>query len=537
MTAVHNSPTSSSAAAPTPAAFDQLRESYEALPYRSQPIAVSHPESLAVVATLFGMSPPPVRDCRVLELGCANGGNLIPMALSLPHATLRGVDLSPAQVESARAAVRTLGLKNVTIDAMSLSDIGDDFGTYDYIVCHGVYSWVPADVQDAILRVCSRNLAPNGVAYVSYNTYPGWRVREMVRDMLMFHDAPGLPAKERVARGRAFLGFLARSAPKAQSLYGHLLEEELQTLATGDDSYFVHEELEVFNAPVYFADFMRRAEGHGLRFLSEARVANRGAGLASEVLSQLDEWTTDPIQIEQYLDFLHNRTFRRTLLCHADQNSIREPAPDRMRLLHLSARAEPIGATIDEGREAEIFRTPEDIKLTTNHPLVRSALHILFELRPRPVAFDDLWQHVKQHLQQVSSEHAEILAVGPDALAEPLLQCALSRFVDLGVSPASFATEVSERPEASALARRQAAAGELVTSLRHFSVELPYFDRFVLRLLDGTRDWLTLVAEISRAHRDGELAFKDWTPPRPEEIPAAVSASLRRLRNVALLVA
>ena len=53
-----------------------------------------------------------------------------------------------------------------------------------------MYSWVPPDVQDAILRVCSRNLAPNGIAYVSYNTYPGWHVRMMAREMLVEHDDP-----------------------------------------------------------------------------------------------------------------------------------------------------------------------------------------------------------------------------------------------------------------------------------------------------------------------------------------------------------
>ena len=107
------------------------------------------------MATLFGMSPPPLKGCRVLELGCANGANLLPMAISLPDATLRGIDLAPAQVDAGRGVIRSLNLTNVSLEAMSITDIDDDFGLYDYIICHGVYSWVPADVQEAILRVCT----------------------------------------------------------------------------------------------------------------------------------------------------------------------------------------------------------------------------------------------------------------------------------------------------------------------------------------------------------------------------------------------
>ena len=65
--------------------YDVCR-SYEQLPYESGPHYPTHPDCLASVATLMGMAPADVSTARVLELGCGNGGNLIPMASVLPQA-------------------------------------------------------------------------------------------------------------------------------------------------------------------------------------------------------------------------------------------------------------------------------------------------------------------------------------------------------------------------------------------------------------------------------------------------------------------
>ena len=163
------------------------RTAYDEVPYVSFPFPQTHPDRLATIATLLGMDPPPVGRCRVLELGCAAGGNLIPMALGLPDSEFVGIDLSTRQIAEGRAAVDALGLQNITLEPVNILEIEADFGQFDYIIAHGVYSWVPADVQDKLLEVCRQNLSPNGVAYVSYNTYPGWRLHGAIRDMMLYH--------------------------------------------------------------------------------------------------------------------------------------------------------------------------------------------------------------------------------------------------------------------------------------------------------------------------------------------------------------
>src|SRR4051794_13106921 len=148
--------------------------SYDEMPYESHPYAQTHPSRLAVVATLFGLRPPPVETCRVLELGSAAGGNIIPIAESFPRSQWVGIDLSTRQVDEGQRLVQAMGLKNVTLRHASIMDVDDSYGQFDYILAHGVFSWVPTEVRDKILDICSKRLTANGVAYVSYNTYPGW---------------------------------------------------------------------------------------------------------------------------------------------------------------------------------------------------------------------------------------------------------------------------------------------------------------------------------------------------------------------------
>src|SRR4051812_35199224 len=167
-------------------AVDQLRAAYDAVPYESHAFPQTAPGHLAAIAYIFGLDAIDVTTARVLEIGCAAGGNVIPFAALHPEARVVGIDLSSVQVEQGRRRVKALGLKNLEllqgdIAAMNLTALGQ----FDLIICHGVYSWVPHNVQEAILSACDSVLAPAGVAYVSYNVYPGWKSIEIVRDAML----------------------------------------------------------------------------------------------------------------------------------------------------------------------------------------------------------------------------------------------------------------------------------------------------------------------------------------------------------------
>ena len=154
---------------------------YDEVPYEGYPVPHSHPDRLKTIAKLFGLESPEVETARILELGCGTGANIIPMAEQFPGARFVGVDLSERQIADGTDVIEKVGLENIRLDHGSILNVDAKHGEFDYIICHGVYSWVPRDVQDHILKVCGENLSPNGVAYVSYNTYPGWHMRQMVR--------------------------------------------------------------------------------------------------------------------------------------------------------------------------------------------------------------------------------------------------------------------------------------------------------------------------------------------------------------------
>src|SRR6476661_8295153 len=121
---------------------------YDELPYPGSAFAQTHPDRLATLATLFGMTPAPVERCRVLELGCGDGGNLIPMAFGLPESRFTGVDLATTAIARGQQLIDQVGLANIRIQNADLMDLDSGFGEYDYIIAHGLYSWVPPQVRE-----------------------------------------------------------------------------------------------------------------------------------------------------------------------------------------------------------------------------------------------------------------------------------------------------------------------------------------------------------------------------------------------------
>ena len=507
---------------------DPLLASYDAVPYGGGAIAGTRPDYLAATAKLRGLDAPDVRRCRVLDLGCATGGNLLAMALAFPESSFVGVDLSPRQIAAATAAAREIGADNVRFEALSIADIDASFGTFDYIVSHGVYSWVPPQVQQALLAVCANNLAADGIAYVSYNTYPGWHVRGLVRDMILFHDQADLEPHQRVERARGFVDFVARSTPKNDSVYTMMLREEVALLQSANDSYLMHEELESENHPVYFTEFMRRAAASGLQYVAESAPTLADAQMPNDVKDALRSWSANDLAYEQYLDFVRNRTFRRTLLCHAGRRVSREPMPEALLSLCLHARCVADPNAADAATPGvEVFRTTEGVAATMSHPVVRAALHVLIDAAPAAVPFAVLLDRTRAHV--ADGGVTEML------LADAMLRCALVRMLDLTTTTGSCVTSLSERPVASPLARLEVRTEPVASSLLHLEVKLADFDKLVLRLLDGTRDREALVDEIIRAVDRGELNLGERRP--RSEVAAALDHALSQFRVAGLLVA
>lgn len=509
--------------------------SYDVVPYESRPFRQTHPDNLATIATLLGMQPQPIARCRVLELGCAAGGNLIPMALGLPESEFTGLDFSARQINDGLQTINALGLTNIALRHASILDVGEDWGQFDYIICHGVYSWVPQEVQDRILEICCRNLAPNGVAYVSYNTYPGWHMRSMIRRMMLYHASHFDQPQIRIQESRALLQFLGESAPEDNSPYSALMKAELQHLSKSRDSYLFHEYLETCNEPLYFHEFIGRAESRALQYLGEADFSVMiPASFDPKVRETLRRLGRDTVHFEQYMDFVRNRMFRQTLLCQRDVKLNYRVSSDLIRCFHLASRAKPASAQPDiTGKSPEQFKGTGKATLTTQDPAVKAAMAHLAQAWPSAVAFETLVDEVQKRLApQPGPDEAE-RERDSRHLAGSLLQMygsGSTQLLDLSLYPPQLPREIGVRPLASPLARYQAQRESRVTNLLHVDMQVDEFGRQVLLHLDGSRDRGELVEALAALVRQGTLTMRDknGTIQEPEQVRRVLGTSLEK---------
>ena len=485
-----------------------LTNAYDAVAYEGHAYEQTHPDRLATQATLFGLRPAPPARCRVLELGCGDGGNLIPMALGLPRSEFVGVDLAPEPVARGSALAAELGAANVRLLQGDLQALPDDLGAFDYVIAHGVYSWIPPGPRDALLAVCAERLTAHGVAFISYNAYPGSYLRDAARDMLRFHVAHEQDPERRMEQAGALMGRVVRAG--RTSPHARALAEHLESMLARPRWVVFHDELAEVNTPVYFHEFVAHARGHGLDFLAESHLADSQLhDLPADVAAELGQLPDDVVLREQYIDFIANRLFRQTLLVRADAPVRR--TLETARLQHLSVAA-PARTAAGPGALAGSERVPFELAhgqvIETDDPQFKEALVRLGSAWPRAIPFPDL------------------AGTAPQRLGEALLGAHAERLVDLHVHPPA-AERAGDTPIAAPLARRQAADGRsLVTNLRHAQIRVEDdLGRQLLARLDGTRDRAALAAELGRA---------DPTVADPR---AALDAALAHLARLSLLAA
>lgn len=517
-------------------------DTYDEIPYGDYAFAATHPDRMSAVASLFGLESPDIEACRVLEIGCAVGGNLIPMAFSLPGSQFVGIDVSPRQVEVGRERVAALGLANVELRVEDILAFPADAGQFDYILCHGVYSWVPPPVQARIMQVCGEHLSPQGVAYISYNTLPGWHIRGTVRDLLNYHSRRFSTSHERLAHARGMLEFVSRTFAPRDTLYANMIKLEVKELLEASHDYLFHEHLEDFNEPIYFSEFIRRAEAHALKFIAEADHLPGKQRIAPEILQEVYEITPDQVHFEQLHDFLIARMFRKSLLCRREAPLSASPRPDAIQSLRMTGNPRPADAQPDLVSDAPVeFLTSEGATIATNNPLIKTALCLLAQASPRSLTFDELWRGMlailaSRGLVDSSENRAEAGTM--------LLRCYLTGMIAVHRFEPPIALEIGERPCASPVARAQAARDmRKVTNLRHKRVELSPFERTLIQQLDGDRDKSGLLGALLQLAEAGALTIaRDETPITDSAqltsvMQSSIDAALRRFARQALLLA
>ena len=303
-------------------ATDDMQQTiYKELGYKSYPFPFTTPAYLEAYGTLVGLKPPIAKTARVLELGATYGGNIISQAVHNPEATFVGIELSQDQVEKGNKIISDAKLDNVSLLQGDILNFDESLGNFDYIIAHGFYSWISDEMKDKLLDIISHHLADNGIAYVSYNTYPGWHTMEEVRQLMLFANRgyDELTHKEKVLRGKT-----VGSLVGAQILnYDNLKERNskflgaLRSVMQKDDYYVGHDHLEPHNDPCYFYQFNDHLKAHNLSYVCDADLTLSMVRTYDESIADKLEKLAPNSQAdqEQYLDFMLDTTFRKSIIC------------------------------------------------------------------------------------------------------------------------------------------------------------------------------------------------------------------------------
>jgi SAM-dependent methyltransferase len=509
---------------------------YDTVAYPTPPMSQTHPDCLATLATLFGMTPAPVESCRVLELGCGDGGNLNPLAFAIPRSTFVGVDLASTAITQAKDEARALGLANVEYHCADLLEWAPPEGPFDYVIAHGLFSWVPEAVRLRVLQLCRERLAPQGVAYISYNAMPGGHIRGMLRDMMRFHTQHLAAPAQKIGQARTLLRLLVAAQAPDNEFAAVLKKEAQRILQRGADAFLFHDDLADINQPYYFHEFTALAGQHALQFLAEAEFFDMQDWMQpAAVVEALKPFSGNILLKEQYLDFLKCRRFRQTLLCHQGVRLNRELKPELVRQFLIASPARPKAAGTDPGSgAAEAFTSPRGATAQIDHPLTRAAMLELVATWPRALPWGEILKAARSRLGRPPADDFDDEAA---RLAEFILAGYGAELVELHLFQAAWAVRPGPRPVLCPLARRQLSRGrEIVAGMRHTGsrMDVPIV-REMLLLLDGTRDLQTVAADLGRRIDAGELSLPAGA--KREDLHADVEKAVQDAAAGALLIA
>jgi len=506
-------------------------QDYDDIPYQSLAFADTHPDRLAVLGHIFGLKPAAIDHCRVLELGCAEGGNLIPMAYSLPSAELVGVELSATQAEKGVANVARLGLNNISIRQGDIVDLGAELGQFDYIIAHGVFSWVEAGVRDRLLEITRQLLNPNGLAYISYNINPGWRLRGTLRDLLLYHVRGIEQPRQRLARAQELLPEISAMLAGVQTPLAKYLTEQVARLGSEDPSYLYHEFLAPANQPMLFSDFIHQAGRHGLRYVCDCELYSMFASSLGEQAAQFIEGFEDLVEQEQYMDFLRGRGFRQSVLCRESVMPEYDIDLSVLEQFAVYADIQPQHKNSKRSGKARQFVTAAGERFTVHEPLTAAMLVYLGDHYPDAVALPQLFESAKQLVGSSSESFAEKKGL---CLGE-LFNLFANGVIGLSTRALHSTVPNLERPVATSLARLQAAQGDAVTTVWHGNLNVDRFAARLIQCLDGTCVLDEVVEKLITEVSSGELAIfgdsssqnlRSWSR---QAIQESVTANCQRL--------
>jgi SAM-dependent methyltransferase/methyltransferase-like protein len=515
-------------AASTPENISDDISGYAELPYPSYTFPQTSPDRLSTMAILHGLNPPDPANCRYLELGCGDGTNVAAMASMFPGSKFTGIDLSQTHIERAIKISEHLGLENISFLAKDILEIDlENFGRFDYIVAHGLFSWIPDNVRAKVLESMQACLTPEGIAYISYNVLPGCYLRKIGWDLMRLRASKIDNIDEKISEALEIVPFIGAESEAntiASAVYKKLAADNKDKNAES----LYHDDLADINKPFYFLDFVALIGEFGLKFVCEAEtdVVSKTAKL------KLDKITADPLEREQYLDFIDLAQFRMSLICGEGLEIKTSPTASEIERLH--AQSSLVAATDQKSifsTDPVSFTAADGRKIAVNHPLTKSALAALGSIKPDTIRTDELIAQAEESLRAngvviASNDKAQTLQF--------LLSLFVAGFVKLFTAKPAFAVEPDEKPKVHDFARWQAANHcECATTLLGENIGISSdLIRNTLTLLDGTRKRDALARDLLVKLNVPEEGIAE----AEAHLPAVIDANISKFAELGLFV-
>lgn len=464
-------------------------DSYSSHFFESFPNPERHIDRLYVAARLAGLTPKIPSASRVLEIGCSTGINLIPQAQLYPESSFTGIDPSAMQIEQGRGVIRALRMHNLTLEISDIESFSDTSTKFDYIICHGLFSWVPDSVREQILQGISRLIAPDGVAYLSFNSPSGWHRREGVRQMVLEFDRLTAPLGERVFKVRETLKMLSGWTGHLPGSFGETVSAEIRRTLSQSDSILAHEYLNRFCEPFSMTAVLRRAGAYGLSSLGDPRLRRSVRRFLLDLppgalRRQLE--SAEFGEREDMFDLIEPKTFRAVLLTGASLSA--HAAFQGMHAGDFRISSALVPVSIGHHGVGETFMSGQEEVIEVSDEQLATLLKALHASWPQP---------------QQCSRFFDVFPEG--AAGSELERLIWTQHVELSFGDFACAAGVGEFPRVSAYARYQAERGGIVTSLRHEHCELNAFERLLVSRLDGSRTHQQLADEMLYAIVSGQL--------------------------------
>lgn len=499
----------------TAAFMNVISDYYDALPYTSYAYPDSAPHHLGTMARLFGVLSPDPCHARVLEIGCASGGNLLPFALRYPGSYALGIDLSQRQIDAAILLKAELGLSNAAFIRGDFSEMDlANVGKFDYIVAHGLMSWIPSRLQPLLMELAGRLLSDNGVVFISHNVLPGWNFKQVIRDAMLWHAREAAPG-DKADYARSMLGFLKKFAAPGTPM-ANVVDENIRIISSTSGDYLAHDYLEPDNNPLYFHQVVAMARGAGLDYLAESKIHMMMPEAYGKELADVLEgsFADDRVARQQYLDFALNRSFRQSLFVQTGLTKHGNPSPDGLAELHCQAFFPPK----QTGSEDQEFGSEQTRSIRTRSPIIKPALAVLTAAYPGTVP-------VRHVMDEVRSRVNEPAAAVEDALRQLFLHFAARGMARFWPHAVCLQGASAARPRIDPVVSRLLASStshQHVANCWNETVDITPDEGRLFPHMDGSSDVEALAALLD----DGSPSTADPTARARQVIRSAASKSL-----------